>query len=70
MKDRVNCLNCGYTDLTEVGDRIEVAFQLDLGLIMLIGDAQYTIRTLEAGRDIILIAEVIMVIMHEVIRGM
>ena len=33
------------------------------------GDIQYTIRTLEAGWHIILIAEVIMVIMHEVIRG-
>ena len=53
MKDRVNHLNHGYTILTEVGDRIEVAIKVDLGLIMSVGDAQYTIRTLEAGQGII-----------------
>ena len=37
---------------------------------MCIGDAQYIIRTLEVGWDLILIAEVIMVTTHEVIRGM
>ena len=37
---------------------------------MCIGDTQHMIRTLEVGWDIILIAEVIMVIMHEVIWGM
>ena len=56
MKDRVNHLNHEYMNLTEVGNRIEVA--------------QYMIRSLEAGQDIILIAELIMVAMHEAIRGM
>ena len=37
---------------------------------MHIEDTQYIIRTLEAGRGIILIAEVVMVTMHQVIRGM
>ena len=70
MKDRVNHLNHEYTNLTKVGNRIEVVIRVDLGLIMHIGDAQYIIRTLEVGQGIILIAEVIMVTMHEVIRGM
>ena len=37
---------------------------------MHIRDAHYIIRTSEVGPDIILIAEVIMVITHEVARGM
>ena len=57
-------LNHEYTNLTKVGDRIEVTIKVDLGLIMCIGDVQYKIRGLEAGQGIILIAEVIMVTMH------
>ena len=49
MKDRLNHLNHEYTNLTEVGDKIEVPIKVVLGLIMHIGDAQYIIRTLEAG---------------------
>ena len=70
MKDKVNNLNHEYTNLTEVGNRIDVDIKAELGLIMHIGDAWYMIRTLEVERGIILIAEVIMVTMHEVIRGM
>ena len=37
---------------------------------MHIRDTQYIIRTSDIGQDIILKAEVIMVITHEVVRGM
>ena len=70
MKDKVNHLNHDYTNLTEVGNRIEVDIKVELGLIMCIGYARYMIRTLEIGWDIILIAEVIMVTTHDVIRDM
>ena len=53
-----------------VRNKIEVDIKVGVGLIMHIGDAQYLIWTLEVRWDIILIAEVIMVIMCEVIRGM
>ena len=49
---------------------MEAAIKVDSGLIMHIGDAQYMVRTLETGQDIILITEVIMVITLEVVRGM
>ena len=70
MKNKANHLDHKYTNLTEVGDRIGVDIKVEVGLITHIGDAQHMIRTLELGPDIILIAEVIMFIRHEVIRGM
>ena len=62
MKNRVNHLNHEYINLTEVGDRIVVVIKVDLGLIMHIGDAQYISRTLEVGKGILLIAEVVMLV--------
>ena len=70
MKNKVNHLNHEYTNLTEVGNRIEVDIKVEEGLIMHIGDVQSIIRTLEVGQGIILITEVVMVTMHEVFRGM
>ena len=70
MKDRINHLNHEYINLTEVGDRIEVVIKIGLGLIMHIGDIQSITRTLELGRGIILITEIVMVTTCEVIRGM
>ena len=49
MKERINCLNHKYINLTEVGDRIEVVIKVALGLIMCIGDVQHIIRILEVG---------------------
>ena len=53
MKDRVNCLNFKYINLTEVGDRIEVVIKIGLDLIMHIGVIQHITRTLEVGQGII-----------------
>ena len=38
MKDRVNCVNDEYINLTDGGDRIEAVIKIHLDLIMHIGD--------------------------------
>ena len=69
-EDKLNHLNREYINLTEVGVKTEVIIKIGLGLIMHIGVFQHMTRTLEVGRGIILIPEVVMVAMHVVIRGM
>ena len=53
----------------EVGIRVEAIFEVDLGIIMPIGDVQGTVKISEVGPEVILTIEVIMDITHRVVRG-
>ena len=65
MKDRVSNLNCECINPKEVEVRTEVGS----GQIMLIEITQDIIKTLEVKWGIVQIIEVVMVTIHEVIKG-
>ena len=69
MKATQNHLSPKCISLIEVGIRVETIIEVDLEIIMHIGDVQCTTKILEVGPVVILVIEEIMDITCEAVRG-